>query len=77
MRGQLTPKQVYLANTIRVYRDKLLKKKGNASKDAVYSGPRLSQYISGARIPDYETAKHIAKVCKTSIKKLPYRRIYL
>jgi transcriptional regulator with XRE-family HTH domain len=77
MQGRLTPKQVYLATIVRIYRDQLLQRKGQNRKDAIYSGPRLAQYISGARIPDYATAQHIAKVCGKSVKHLPYRRLYL
>ena len=77
MKPRLTQKQKFLSGLIMIHRDKLIKRAGVQTKEERYSGPRLSQYVTGVRIPDYETALHIAEVCGANIDSLPYRRLVL
>ena len=61
----MTNKQKVLAGIVMSHRSELIK---------YYSGPRLAQYVSGVRIPDYKTAQHIAKVAGRSVEDVAYRK---
>ena len=66
MNGKLTKKQKTLASIITLHKKELLKR---------YSGPRLAQYVSGVRIPEYDIALHFARVADIDIELIAYRKL--
>ena len=64
----MTKKQKLLASIIRVHRTELLKK---------YRASRLGMYMSGDRLPDYDTAVDVARLAGIDVERLPYRKINL
>jgi hypothetical protein len=66
MNAKLTKKQKLLASIITIHRKELLKR---------YSVPRLAQYVSGVRVPDYETALYFARIGGVTVDEIAYRKI--
>ena len=66
MSEKLTKKQKFLASLIRVHRKELLKR---------FIPSRLGMYMSGERIPDYDTALYIAKLAEINVDEIAYRKL--
>jgi len=65
MNDKLTKKQKALASAVNLHRKTLLKK---------YSSSRLAQYVTGVRIPDFETAAYIATLAGVDVETIAYRK---